>query len=380
MRLLGLLLCFAFFGCSSKQTVKSQNTNLTFLYSSNRYLDMEPCGCSLNPLGGIAREWNYLQEVQKTAKHPLYFISGTSFVPEETRFERKNKSYYTAKADYLLEAFQAFNVSAIAPSAEDLFLGSSELQALARKHGLAFVSLNLLDKQSKKPLFAPYLEMEHDGMPLLILGLSSKPHPKFPANPAIAIRPPEQALADFFAKNNPSGRLVILLANLDHAEKTRIAQAYPQIHFILGGSNDEVPGSLDQYSGTTVYLNPQGNGKSVYRVDAEIHLPIEHFYNAEMAQAHKDTREIWAARIREKEAQMKTASGKARKDLLTEITGMQSFLKRSSTVPTVPGKNTSKYVFARTELGTAYEKGSNPMHALVDRLKDAIREIALEKR
>ena len=39
----------------------SANTKLTLLYQSNRWGEMEPCGCQSNPNGGVDREANALQ-------------------------------------------------------------------------------------------------------------------------------------------------------------------------------------------------------------------------------------------------------------------------------------------------------------------------------
>lgn len=359
---LGVLL-----SCSSQKVVPQANSekDFTFLVSANRYLDLEPCGCSLNPLGGIAREWNYLAEERAKDPSLLYFVAGTSFVREHGRFDPENKAQYSVMAKFAADAFGKFKVTALSPTDEDLYLGEEALKELSRSSQVPFISTNLYSTKTKAPIFQTHLETTHKGVPLLILGASANSErgrsKKYKAEPIV------KTLQTFF-KNRPRkvGEWVVLLTNATRKERSEIVDKLPEVNWIIGGTNDEVPGSIQQFTGNQMYVNPQGNGKSMYRVSVKVGAPQSKFYNPSMGEAHARTRTRWQALLNDPK---NTEDKEAKK-------GMQEFLVRSASVPSSASPGITEYSYERTEIGPNYDTPTNPMNKLIVELRESVRGLA----
>ncbi|MBI4406172.1 MAG: hypothetical protein HY537_18580 [Deltaproteobacteria bacterium] len=377
MAALGLGLWLA--ACSSiRQTPLPYRKPLTQLFSVNRYSDTEPCGCSFSPWGGLTREWNFLEQERKSSE-PLYLISGTSFVPEGSNFHSSRQTLYLYKAGSIMEAFKEFKVSALSPSAEDLFIGVDGLKAHSAKWDVPLVSSNLFDRNGRL-LFAPYLKIEHQGVPLLVLGLSGKPRKDFPRLKKIKVGPPVEALKTLLSTVAP-GRLIILLSSLSKEQMLEVIDAFPQINIISGGANDEYPSKVNQYTGSALYVNSQGNGQTLMRLDLEVCTPIRTLYNSDSALAHQQTREIWKSNLYEAEKKIKSSSEpKEKQSYQAEKKQFELFLKRSQSVELQPSDTSTLYRYSLIKLNTEYDGGPNPMHSLLERMHAGVRQLAIDEK
>src|SRR5205823_6956181 len=108
----GLLFLAACSSTSSRKEASLPATNskkVSIVMTSSRFLEIEPCGCSIAPLGGVEREWTAMQKAKASAEggQVLNFTAGTTFVPVEKSFDVKKKDFYVRKAAYLMEAMNA---------------------------------------------------------------------------------------------------------------------------------------------------------------------------------------------------------------------------------------------------------------------------------
>ena len=111
--------------CSSIPT--HQTFPLQLVFTNYQHLELEPCGCSLGPSGGLHRQWNFLH-LFKEKSDVLYFVSGTSFVPLEGEGGKQGNAVLALKSRALLEAYQGLGVSALAINTPDLMRGQENLK------------------------------------------------------------------------------------------------------------------------------------------------------------------------------------------------------------------------------------------------------------
>jgi 2',3'-cyclic-nucleotide 2'-phosphodiesterase (5'-nucleotidase family) len=130
-------------------------------YTANRYLELEPCGCEINPRGGLEREWTLRQLWQSQLKPGNHWVfgNGTTFIPEN--YDPKRQALYDVKSKYLVEAYNALETSALGLSPEDFNSGIEKMRSLAAAAKFPFVTSNILDKATHRPVFAPFIELDH---------------------------------------------------------------------------------------------------------------------------------------------------------------------------------------------------------------------------
>ena len=102
-----------------------------FLLSGAQHLELEPCGRSIAPLGGVHRLFNYF------AKNPVpslaYLSAGTAFLPLPEDYHADRSKLYELRRDSLIEVWNQLGLTALAPSVADFTLGIDRLQVLQKK-------------------------------------------------------------------------------------------------------------------------------------------------------------------------------------------------------------------------------------------------------
>ncbi|MFH0793141.1 MAG: multiheme c-type cytochrome [bacterium] len=126
---------------------------LSLIYSGNRRSELEPCGCQNKQLGGIDREAYLLAHALTSPTLQLRVDSG-GFTD---RFLTENERL---KTEFLLRAMAKLDYQAINVGIDDIAVGLGYLQEQEKKLGLAFVSCNIVEEKTGKPVFPAYRIVE----------------------------------------------------------------------------------------------------------------------------------------------------------------------------------------------------------------------------
>ncbi len=78
------------------------------------------------------------------------------------------------KARLVIESFNLMGYDAMGVGDDDLALGRDFLVELSKKATFPFLSSNLLDAETKRPLFQPYLIQERNGLRVGVFSLISQ--------------------------------------------------------------------------------------------------------------------------------------------------------------------------------------------------------------
>lgn len=145
------------------------------------------------------------------------------------------------KAAVYMKAYNMMGYDAFTPGELDLSLGIDELMKMNRQADFPFLAANLMNAQSNKPIFKPYIikEMkEAGGMKVGIFGLISN---RFPSrNPQTGrekfkIVDPIEAAKKVVDVLKPQCRVIVALVQLGADEEKMLANRADGIDFIVNG-------------------------------------------------------------------------------------------------------------------------------------------------
>ena len=188
----------------------------------------------------------------------------------------------TEKAQLLIECFNLIGYDAMGVGDDDLALGKEFLLEISKKANFPFLSSNLIDEQTGKPLFRPYLLKEINGLRIGIFSLLSPdvfPSQSDPRKKGLIFRPPVETAQNIIKELQPKTDFIILLSHLSYPKDVELAQTVAGIHLILGshtGLNLTYPPPTK--NGIVVQTPPKGMFAG--RLDLVLHNNGSVFYNA----------------------------------------------------------------------------------------------------
>ena len=231
LKLLLLVATGTFFYAGMLPAAALHAAPFTIIYSNDVLGELELCGCDEEQLGGLSRKASVINSLKKEGRPVLVLDAGNLFFKEKpgTAIEQKE---FLLKSEYILEAYRLTGCDAFNVGEADLCLGLAHLQELKKKAQFPFLSANLADKKSGRPLFEPFIIKETAGMKTGILGLFSRAGR---ADPAVIVRDPVAAAKKTVAELRPRVALLIVLSNLGLEQDRMLARAVPGIDLIIGG-------------------------------------------------------------------------------------------------------------------------------------------------
>lgn len=171
---------------------------------------------------------------------------------------------------------------AVAVGDDDLSLGKEFLIDLSRKVSFPFLSSNLIDEATGKPLFQTSLIKKSNGLRIGIFSLLTPdafPNPYDPRKKGLLLRSPTETAQAMVRELQPKTDLIILLSHLGYPKDVELAQSSSGIHLIVGGHtgvNLPYPPVIRQ--SLIVQMAPKG----LYggRLDLIFNSNESHFFNA----------------------------------------------------------------------------------------------------
>jgi hypothetical protein len=125
------------------------------------------------------------------------------------------------------------------PGEIDLSWGVVELKKISQQAKFTFLLSNLLDEETKKPVFAPFLIKNMVGAQIGLFGLisdrlslSGPPGDK----EKYQITEPIEAARKVITELKKKGcQIIIVVAHLEDGEQKQFAEAFPEVHLIVSG-------------------------------------------------------------------------------------------------------------------------------------------------
>ena len=264
-------------------------THFTILFSSNNHGEREDCGCKRNPLGGLDRRATMVQ-LANDPKEPLtskywgpdqakpthtFLVDAGDMLYKSTSVRDgapARKELEDKHAEAVIEAMNQFPPDVFNVGELDLAMGLGRLRELEKKAKFPFISANLVDAKSKKPIFPGHEVIERDGRKIAFIGIiKARPVIKgYYADRGVEVRDAITAYREqlealpadvdlvVLLDNNGVGRTQTLLGELE-GQKLRVDLA------LASNSNRLTRDPV--WAGGTPILEPMSRGKYFGRVD-----------------------------------------------------------------------------------------------------------------
>lgn len=123
----------------------------TILYSNDIMGDVEPCGCRVDPMGGVIRRSGLMARLAKESKGPFLQVDAGDFLFESKDFPESLENSRQIQAMAIVRAHDRMGLDVLVPGEKDFALGLKDLQDLFAKTKTKVLAANLL--QDGKPVF-----------------------------------------------------------------------------------------------------------------------------------------------------------------------------------------------------------------------------------
>ena len=232
------------------------------LHGSNVMGELDDCGCNINPLGGLARKVQWIEDHRKSWDALLVLDTGDLFT-NRAKLTKEEHTVAVSRAQTFLDAYKAASYDAIAIGDRDLALGADMLLTLQEKAGFRFLNANLRDKDTRKTIFTERMITEKEGVKIGLFGL-------LPArllsslesvDPAWRMEDPIRAARTQVAALKAEGAdVIVALAHLPDADLETLADRVDGLTFVLGGQSVAEPRHPNRL-GQTYLLGGHEKGK-----------------------------------------------------------------------------------------------------------------------
>jgi 5'-nucleotidase / UDP-sugar diphosphatase len=187
----------------------------------------------------------------------------------------------TAKAHLFIESLNLMGYDALGIGDDDLTLGKDFLVEFSKKARFPFLSSNLVDAESKKPVFQSSIVKEINGIRIGIFSLISPDAFSGSEDPrlkGLAIQNPVETAQRMTKELKANADLVILLSHLTYPKDMEMAQTVTGIHLIVGGHSG-VSLAYPPVMKDTVLLQTPIKGMYAGRLDLTFYGGESGFYN-----------------------------------------------------------------------------------------------------
>ncbi len=247
-----------------------KETSLTLIYTSNNLGEVELCGCPESGAnGGLPRRSHYLKTVREEAKNLLILDGGDalvmSFFSQESEREKARK-----RGEFVLNIYEKIGYDVLNIGDTDLGLGVEYLNALQKKSKIHFLSANLKEKKTGRPIFRSHLVKQVNGMRIGIVGLLTLDiHPSIRKGlMSYYIEDPIKAAEEIINRDLADCDYVIVLAHLTPIEIQTLTKKVSKISVIIGGNDRSFifPKQLSH----SIYVQTDAFGAHVGRMNLKL--------------------------------------------------------------------------------------------------------------
>jgi 2',3'-cyclic-nucleotide 2'-phosphodiesterase (5'-nucleotidase family) len=213
-------------------SAERQAPQFRLLFTGNVNGETEPCGCAVNPKGGLDRRYNYVldQRRQAKAERPLVVLDAGNALFPTTRLDASKLNFLKDRARLVLKGHALMGMQAQNVGALDLSAGVDFLKQEALRAGVPLVSASWVDA-SGKLLFEARKDLPVGaGLTLSVIGLSLGREPTLEGASTL---PPATALKNALAAV-PVANLVVVLSDLGVAQDQELAQSLARPALFIG--------------------------------------------------------------------------------------------------------------------------------------------------
>lgn len=146
---IGMLISVATCSLAALHPVVSRSA--TLIYSNDVLGEVEPCGCRVDPMGGVIRRSGLLSALITENQGPFLQVDSGDFLFEEKDFPEPLLKSRKIQAEALIQAHEKMGLEVTVPGEKDFALGVDTYLSFFKNSKIKVLAANLLS--SGKPLF-----------------------------------------------------------------------------------------------------------------------------------------------------------------------------------------------------------------------------------
>jgi 2',3'-cyclic-nucleotide 2'-phosphodiesterase (5'-nucleotidase family) len=212
--------------------------DVVLLYTGDVVGYLEDCGCKRNPAGGLARRAWVVDQIGER------FPGVSRVLFDSGNFSDNPSPQGDTKTAALLQAMERLGYEVVNVGERDIRMGYDDFLRRTAGSKLRFISANLVDRETQKPVFPPHAVVEAAGpspdrkIRIGVIGVL-RYNPLFlksgPAGSNLVIAPPaERVQQEVAALEKQDVDLVVLLAALHQHDAVEIARTASGIDLVFG--------------------------------------------------------------------------------------------------------------------------------------------------
>lgn len=240
-------------GCS----VEPAHGKLQVLFTGNIRGNVSPCGCKISK-GGVARLASFIERNRDPNANWLMVDAG-NFVDRAGA-----TGGCSNKCQFLVTSYEDLNYDVLNIARQEVTMGYDALVALQdTSEGVEFVSANLLDANSNRLLFKPYVIKKYGNMTIGIVGLLRDAD--FPATSAaidstkLKVSSTRDAVDKYLSELKGKVNSIILLCELPSDDIDSLLAGHSEVDLVISSGALRSGEAMTMVRGTRV-IGPGSSG------------------------------------------------------------------------------------------------------------------------
>ncbi len=228
---LAILLAFAFLMIVSGCSVSPAEGKLQVMYTGNIRGNVSPCGCKISK-GGVARLANFVERHRDPSVNWLMVDAG-NFVDRAGA-----QGGCSNKCQFLVTSYEDLNYDVLNIARQEISMGYETLKALRdTSEDVEFVSANLIEVKSGRPMFKPYVIKDYGNMKVGIMGLlRDADYPPTVATldtNVLRVTSTREAAERYLNELKSKVNAIVLLCELPSDDLDSLLAKYPEVDFAI---------------------------------------------------------------------------------------------------------------------------------------------------
>ncbi|MEW6593251.1 MAG: UshA-like (seleno)protein [Thermodesulfobacteriota bacterium] len=212
-------------------------------------------------MGGLSKRAYQIDKLRETGR-PLLLVDGGGLLFKAATVAPDLAPQEKMAAQGLAEAYRLMRYDAVGITAQDLAAGLPFLQELAKQHKVPWLSADLTDRATGKPLFPASLTRKTGNLTIGIFALAGPAAaPALLPGDQAMVRPWQEVVPALLASLRKSADLILLLSGLPAAENEALARHYPGIHLIVQAGDEGATSQPPRQVHNTLLLQTEKQGK-----------------------------------------------------------------------------------------------------------------------
>lgn len=183
-------------------------------------------------MGGLSKKAFLIKGLIAEPGKPALIVNGGNLLFKTDTLEPNTRDAAKIAADGIMQATRTMGGTMAGVGTRDLAAGIAFLQQYQKPPAFTWLSLNLIDPVTRKPLFTPVLLREVGGLKIAVLAITNHAALQNKAGD-FQVATWQETLPNALASLRQTADIIVLLSNYDLAENQAIARACTAIDLIL---------------------------------------------------------------------------------------------------------------------------------------------------